>query len=153
MRETTLCYIEKDGCYLMLHRTKKKNDGSFEKWLGVGGKIEPGETHEECILRETKEETGLTLTEYAYRGKVNFFSDQWEDEIMYLYTATEYTGELIECNEGTLEWIPLPEVMNLKLWEGDKIFLKLLIENAPFFEMEVHYEGDTLVDSKIIEKE
>lgn len=150
MRETTLCYIKKDGCYLMLHRTKKKNDGSFEKWLGVGGKIEPGETPDECILRETKEETGLTLTNYSYRGKVNFYSDQWEDEIMYLYTATEYTGEMIDCNEGTLEWVPLSEIMDLHLWEGDKIFLKLLIENAPYFELEVHYEGDTLVDHKIL---
>ena len=146
MRETTLCYIENDGCYLMLHRTKKKNDGSFEKWLGVGGKIEPGESPEECILRETKEETGLNLTDYKYRGKVNFYSDQWEDEIMYLYTATGYTGQLIECNEGELQWIPMNQVMNLKLWEGDKIFLKLLIENAPFFNMEVHYKGDELVN-------
>lgn len=150
MRETTLCYIKKDGCYLMLHRTKKKNDGSFEKWLGVGGKIEPGETPDECILRETKEETGLTLTTYSYRGKVNFYSNQWEDEIMYLYTATEYTGEMIDCNEGNLEWVPLSEIMNLHLWEGDKIFLKLLMEDAPFFELEVHYEGDTLVDHKIL---
>ena len=146
MRETTLCYIENDGCYLMLHRTKKKNDGSFEKWLGVGGKIEPGESPEECILRETKEETGLNLTDYKYRGKVNFYSDQWEDEIMYLYTATGYTGQLIECNEGELQWIPMNQVINLKLWEGDKIFLKLLIENAPFFNMEVHYKGDELVN-------
>lgn len=146
MRETTLCYIENDGCYLMLHRTKKKNDGSFEKWLGVGGKIEPGESPEECILRETKEETGLNLTDYKYRGKVNFYSDQWEDEIMYLYTATGYTGQMIECNEGELQWIPMNQVMNLKLWEGDKIFLKLLIENAPFFNMEVHYKGDELVN-------
>lgn len=150
MRETTLCYIKKDGCYLMLHRTKKKNDGSFEKWLGVGGKIEPGETPDECILRETKEETGLTLTTYSYRGKVNFYYNQWEDEIMYLYTATEYTGEMIDCNEGNLEWVPLSEIMNLHLWEGDKIFLKLLMEDAPFFELEVHYEGDTLVDHKIL---
>lgn len=150
MRETTLCYIKKDGCYLMLHRTKKKNDGSFEKWLGVGGKIEPGETPDECILRETKEETGLTLTTYSYRGKVNFYSNQWEDEIMYLYTATEYTGEMIDCNEGNLEWVPLSEIMNLHLWEGDKIFLKLLMEDAPFFELEVHYERDTLVDHKIL---
>lgn len=149
MRETTLCYIENDGCYLMLHRTKKKNDGSFEKWLGVGGKIEPGESPEECILRETKEETGLTLTDYQYRGKVNFYSDQWEDEIMYLYTARQYTGQLIECNEGELQWIPMNEVMNLKLWEGDKIFLKLLIEDAPFFNMEVHYRGDELVDYSV----
>lgn len=150
MRETTLCYIKKDGCYLMLHRTKKKNDGSFEKWLGVGGKIEPGETPDECILREKKEETGLTLTTYSYRGKVNFYSNQWEDEIMYLYTATEYTGEMIDCNEGNLEWVPLSEIMNLHLWEGDKIFLKLLMEDAPFFELEVHYEGGTLVDHKIL---
>lgn len=146
MRETTLCYIENDGCYLMLHRTKKKNDGSFEKWLGVGGKIELGESPEECILRETKEETGLNLTDYKYRGKVNFYSNQWEDEIMYLYTATGYTGQMIECNEGELQWIPMNQVMNLKLWEGDKIFLKLLIENAPFFNMEVHYKGDELVN-------
>ena len=105
MRLTTLCYIEKDEKYLMLHRTKKKNDENHDKWIGVGGKFEPGESPDECVIREVKEETGLTLTKYQFRGIVTFCSDEWEDEYMHLFTATEFEGNLIECNEGTLEWV------------------------------------------------
>lgn len=148
MRETTLCYIEKNDSYLMLHRTKKKQDGSFEKWLGVGGKLENGETPEECILREVKEETGYTLTDYGFRGKVYFYSDTWEDEIMYLYTATEFTGEEILCNEGELVWVKKSEVCSLNIWEGDRLFLNRLMEDDSYFELELRYAGDNLVSHK-----
>lgn len=150
MRETTLCYIEKDNAYLMLHRTKKKPDGSYEKWLGVGGKLEKGETPEECVLRETFEETGYTLTDYKYRAKIYFYSDTWEDEIMYLYTATGFTGQQKECDEGELVWINKSKVCDLKIWEGDKLFLKRLAEDADYFELELHYQGDSLAESKWI---
>lgn len=148
MRETTLCYIEKDESYLMLHRTKKKPDGSYEKWLGVGGKLEKGESSEECVLREVREETGYTLTDYKYRAKIFFCSDTWEDEIMYLYTATGFTGNLISCDEGELVWVPKSEVTNLKIWEGDKLFLNRLVESDEFFELELRYEGDNLASYK-----
>lgn len=148
MRETTLCYIEKNDSYLMLHRTKKKHDGSFEKWLGVGGKLEKGETHEECVLREVKEETGYELIDYCFRGKVYFYSDTWEDEIMYLYTATGYTGEEILCNEGELVWVKKNEVCNLHIWEGDRLFLNRLMEDNSYFELELRYAGDNLVSHK-----
>lgn len=148
MRETTLCYIEKDESYLMLHRTKKKPDGSYEKWLGVGGKLEKGESPEECVLREVREETGYTLTDYKYRAKIFFYSDTWEDEIMYLYTATGFKGEEITCDEGELVWVPKSEVTNLKIWEGDKLFLNRLVESDEFFELELRYEGDNLASYK-----
>lgn len=148
MRETTLCYIEKDESYLMLHRTKKKADGSYEKWLGVGGKLESRETPEECVLREVKEETGYALTDYQYRARIFFYSDTWEDEIMYLYTATGFEGEEIPCDEGELVWVPKSEVTNLKIWEGDKLFLNRLVESDEFFELELRYEGDNLASYK-----
>lgn len=148
MRETTLCYIEKDESYLMLHRTKKKPDGSYEKWLGVGGKLEKGESSEECVLREVREETGYTLTDYKYRAKIFFYSDTWEDEIMYLYTAAGFEGEEITCDEGELVWVPKSEVTNLKIWEGDKLFLNRLVESDEFFELELRYEGDNLASYK-----
>lgn len=148
MRETTLCYIEKDDSYLMLHRTKKKPDGSYEKWLGVGGKLESGETPEECVIREVKEETGYTLTDYQYRARIFFYSDTWEDEIMYLYTATCFTGKEIPCDEGELVWVPKNDVPNLKIWEGDKLFLNRMVESQEFFELELRYEGDNLASYK-----
>lgn len=132
----------------MLHRTKKKQDGSFEKWLGVGGKLEKGESPDQCIIREVKEETGYTLTDYAYRGKVYFYSDTWEDEIMYLYTASGFTGSEIACNEGELVWVKKTDVCKLKIWEGDKIFLEALMEGDGYFELELRYEGDKLVKSQ-----
>lgn len=130
MIDSTLCYIEKDDCYLMLYRNKKKNDLNAGKWIGVGGKCEPGETPDECICREVKEETGLTLTKYQYRGVINFISEAWEDERIFLYTATDYDGEITsECNEGDLKWIPKTEIMNLSLWEGDRYFLEELLKD------------------------
>ena len=146
MIETTLCYIEQDGKYLMLYRNKKPSDPNAGKWIGVGGKLEPGETKEECLLREVREETGLELTEYAYRGKIFFLPDTWEDEIMYLYVATGFRGELTSsCPEGELRWIPKEEITALPLWEGDRYFLKELIQGTEEMEMELRYHGEELV--------
>lgn len=149
---TTLCYIEKDNKYLMLHRIKKENDLNKDKWVGVGGKFEEGETPEECLLREVKEETGLTLTSYKFRGIITFLSDKWGCEYMHLFTADAYEGELPEnamrdCSEGELVWVPKDEVENLHLWEGDKIFFRLLEQREEFFSLKLRYEGDTLVES------
>jgi len=146
MLNCTLCYIENDRDeYLMLHRVKKKNDVNQDKWIGVGGKFEDKESPEECLLREVKEETGLTLTDYRFRGIVTFASDGWETEYMHLYTATGYEGTMKECDEGNLEWVKKSEVQNLPIWEGDKIFFRLLDEDRPFFSLKLSYEGDTLV--------
>ena len=142
---STLCYIEKDGCWLMLHRTKKKNDINHDKWLGIGGKFEEGESPEECLLREVREETGLTLTDYRFRGLVTFVSDEAPTEYMHLFTATGFTGTLRECDEGTLEWIPIGEVGRLPLWQGDRLFLSLLQQEGPFFSLKLEYRGDRLV--------
>lgn len=133
----------------MLHRTKKKNDQSHDKWIGVGGKFEAGEAPEECMLREVKEETGLTLTDYRFRGIVTFCSDEWEDEYMHLFTATGFTGELTECREGTLEWVDKREVPALPTWEGDRLFLERLLSGSDeFFSLKVVYEGERLADWK-----
>ena len=150
MKLTTLCYIEKDDCYLMLHRTKKQHDVNHDKWIGVGGKFKPDEMPEECLLREVKEETGLSLLKYRYRGILTFIADGWESEYIHLYTATEFTGSLTECNEGTLEWVPKEQIETLPIWEGDKIFLKLLMEDAGFFSLKLKYQGDELVESKLV---
>lgn len=149
MKLTTLCYIEKDDKYLMLHRVKKENDLNHDKWVGVGGKFEPDETPEECMLREVREETGLTLTKYQFRAILTFLSDEWETEYIHLYTASEFTGTLLECDEGNLEWIPKNEIDKLKLWEGDKIFFKLLRETEDFFSLKLRYEGEKLVETKL----
>ena len=149
MKLTTLCYIEKDDKYLMLHRVKKENDLNHDKWVGVGGKFEPDETPEECMLRELREETGLTLTKYRFRAILTFLSDEWETEYIHLYTASEFTGTLLECDEGNLEWIPKSEIDKLKLWEGDKIFFKLLRETEDFFSLKLRYEGEKLVETKL----
>ena len=132
---TTLIYIECGGEYLMLHRTKKENDCNRDKWIGIGGKFEEGESPEECALRETKEETGLTLTSYRYRGIVTFVSDKWESEYMHLFTADGFEGTLKDCDEGELAWIKKKDLLALPAWEGDKIFLRLLDENVPFFSL------------------
>ena len=145
MIQSTLCYIENDrGEYLMLHRVKKENDANHDKWIGIGGKFEDGESPEECVLRETREETGLTLTDYRYRGLVTFVSDRWETEYMHLFTATGYTGAIHECNEGVLEWIGKAELLALPQWEGDRIFLHLLDQDVPFFSLKLRYEGEKL---------
>ena len=147
MNFTTLCYIEKENKYLMLHRISKKKDGNKDKWIGVGGHFEKGESPEECLLREVKEETGLELTSYQFRGIVTFISDEWPDEYMCLYTADKYTGDIGNCDEGELVWVEKGKIMNLNIWEGDKIFLKLLIENQPFFSLKLEYKGDKLINT------
>ena len=148
-RNTTLCYLEEGDRYLMLHRVKKENDLNHDKWIGVGGKFEADESPEDCLLRECREETGLTLTEYRYRGVVTFVSDTWETEYMHLFTATGWTGEQTVCDEGDLEWIEKAKLRSLPLWEGDILFLRLLEEDAPFFSLKLCYEGDTLVEAAL----
>ena len=145
MRNTTLCYIEQGDCYLMLHRVKKEHDLNKDKWIGVGGGFEDGESPEECLLRETLEETGLTLTCYRFRGIVTFVSDSWETEYMYLFTADGFTGSIVECSEGVLEWVRKDDIPGLPIWEGDKIFLRLLAQDAPVFLLKLQYQGDRLV--------
>lgn len=154
MRNTTLCHIEKDGCYLMLHRVKKENDLNHDKWIGIGGKSEDKESPEQCNAREVYEETGLTLLDAKYRAIVTFVSDEWETEYMHIFTSSSFSGELHECDEGELVWVPIPEVYSLPLWEGDKIFLKL-IENPdqPFFSLRLEYKGDTLISAILNGKE
>lgn len=146
MKYSTLCYIENDrGEYLMLHRVKKENDCNHDKWIGVGGKFEDEESPEECVLRETWEETGLTLTDWHYRGIVTFVSDRWETEYMHLFTANGWTGTVKECDEGVLEWIHKDALAALPQWEGDKIFLRLIHEaDTPFFSLKLRYEGEHL---------
>lgn len=154
MKNTTLCYIENErGDYLMLHRVKKENDCNRDKWIGVGGKFEDGESPEECVLRETLEETGLTLTDWRYRGIVTFVSDRWETEYMHLFTATGWTGRLHECDEGVLEWVSREQFRGLPQWEGDRIFLRLIAEDAPFFSLKLRYEGEHLAYAALNGKE
>ena len=145
MRLTTLCYIERDGAYLMLHRTKKENDLNHDKWIGVGGKFEENESPEECLLREAEEETGLTLPSWRFRGLVTFLAEGWPTEYMCLFTADGFEGTIKECSEGTLEWVDKTRLDQLNLWEGAKIFFRLLEENRPFFSLKLEYSGDRLI--------
>ena len=147
MINTTLCYIQRGGEYLMLHRIKKENDLNHDKWIGIGGKFEDKESPEDCLLREAKEETGLTLTHWNYRGIVTFVSDLYPTEYMHLFTADGYTGELKECDEGVLEWLPKEKLLELPHWEGDAIFLELLDRDVPFFSLKLCYQGDKLVQA------
>ena len=148
MRNTTLCYIQTDrGQTLLLHRVKKENDVNKDKWVGVGGGFEDKESPEDCLLREVWEETGLTLTRYRYRGIGTFVSDRWETEYMHLFTADGYEGDLIECNEGRLEWVDNEVIPTLPAWEGDRIFLRLIAEDAPFFSLKLEYTGEALTDA------
>ena len=148
MRNTTLCYIEQGRDYLMLHRVKKTVDENKDKWIGIGGKFEEGESPEDCLLREVREETGLTLKRWRYRGIVTFVSDQWGTEYMHLFTADAWEGRLRQdCDEGVLEWINRERVLTLPIWEGDKIFLRLLDEGAPFFSLKLRYAGDRLAEA------
>ena len=150
MQITTLCYIEQDGKYLMLHRTKKKHDINENKWIGVGGHAEGTEGPEECLLREGKEETGLTLTSYRFRALITFVSDKQEPEMMCLFTADAFTGKLITCDEGELVWVDKREVPKLPTWEGDAIFLeRLLADEERFFTLRLVYEGDKLVEKSV----
>lgn len=148
MINTTLCYITQGDQVLMLHRVKKRNDINHDKWIGIGGKFEGEETPDECLLREAKEETGLTLTQWKCRGVVTFLTEKPGDcQFMYLFTADGFTGELKECDEGDLQWISREFLDNLPKWEGDKIFLDLLWQDAPFFLLKLRYQGDHLVEA------
>ena len=150
MTITTLCYIENNNQYLMLHRTKKPNDINEGKWIGVGGHVEKDESPEECLVREVREETGLTLTAYKFRGLITFVNSKCESELICVFTADGYTGELITCNEGELRWVDKTQVPNLPTWEGDREFLDLLLSNEErFFSIKLQYEGDQLVEKKI----
>ena len=150
---TTLCYIEKDNKYLMLHRVKKQNDINKDKWIGVGGHFEADESPEECLVREVKEETGITLTSWRLRGIITFISNEWQTEYMFLYTADGFIGEITECNEGVLEWVDKTQMYSLPLWEGDKIFLNLLDTTTDFFSLKLRYEGEELVETVLNGKE
>ena len=147
MHNSTLCYITRGSDVLMLHRVKKKNDLNQDKWIGVGGKFEGEETPDECLLREAREETGLTLTSWRCRALVTFLSDVWEGEYMYLFTADGFEGTLKECDEGDLQWVSREFLDALPKWEGDKIFLELLWKDAPFFLLTLRYSGDTLLEA------
>ncbi len=138
---STLCYMERDHAYLMLHRVSKKKDINKDKWIGVGGHFEQDESPEECLLREVREETGYTLTSWRFRGIVTFVSGDGVTEYMHLFTADAWTGEPAACDEGVLEWVDLDMIGSLELWEGDRIFLQLLREDAPFFSLKLCYDG------------
>lgn len=150
---TTLCYIERDNAYLMMHRVKKEQDINKDKWIGVGGHFEEGESPEECLLREVAEETGLTLTDYRLRGVITFIADAYPVEYMFLYTAEGFEGTMHTCDEGELEWVPKAQVEHLPIWEGDKIFFRLLEERQDFFSLKLRYEGDTLAEAVLDGKE
>ena len=145
MRNTTLCYPERNGAYLMLHRVKKENDLNHDKWVGIGGKFEEGESPEDCLLREVREETGLILDEWRYCGIVTFVSDEWGTEYMHLFHSDRFHGMIRnDCDEGTLEWLPKNELREKKLWAGDHIFLDLMEQGGPFFSLKLCYQGDVL---------
>ena len=152
MLQTTLCYLDIDDKTLLLHRIKKKNDVNHDKWIGIGGKFEHGESPEECIRREFREETGLALLDWAYRGIVTFVSQDW-CEYMHLFTATKVSGEMRECDEGTLEWVEWDKIAQLPIWEGDKVFLRLLKERETFFSLKLVYEGERLARAMLDGKE
>ncbi len=146
MIKSTLCYMEKDGSYLMMLRNKKKKDLNKGKWIGVGGKFEPGETPEECLKREVLEETGVVLKAYAFLGVIGFRNESCEDEDMYLFTASDWEGEINpDCNEGTLKWIPKEQIPDLELWEGDRIFLKKMVDGCDSVNLTLYYKDDKLI--------
>ena len=146
MKNTTLCYVERDGKYLMIHRVKKVNDINKDKWIGIGGKFEERETPFDCIRREMLEETGLVPNKLSYRGLVTFVSNEFGTEYMHLFHTDDFSGQLLEdCTEGNLEWVDKDKITELPLWEGDKIFLDLLKREVPFFSLKLVYEGSTLV--------
>lgn len=149
MKMTSLCYLERDGRYLMLHRTKKINDENHDKWIGVGGKFEDGESPEDCMRREVLEETGLHVTKFRYRGIVTFVSNEYPCEYMHLFTVTDWTGTQKICDEGDLEWIDKSTLYHLTLWEGDRIFLKLLDSDEPFFSLKLCYAGEKLTSASL----
>lgn len=147
MINTTLCYLERGNEYLMLHRVKKEHDINRDKWIGIGGKFEDGESPEDCVRREVLEETGLTLNRLQYRGIITFVSDEYPTEWMHLFTSDSFSGEMISCSEGNLEWIEKKRLRALPMWEGDQIFLDLLEKPIPFFSLKLTYQGDHLTEA------
>lgn len=147
MKNTTLCYIEQNDAYLLLHRVKRQNDENHDKWIGIGGKFEENESPEDCLLREVGEETGLRLTRWRYCGLVTFVSNRWEGEYMHLFHADGFEGTLRECDEGELQWVKKSDFSALEQWEGDRIFLRLMESGAPFFSLKLCYEGDRLAEA------
>ena len=148
MKNTSLCYIEKDGAYLMIHRIKKKNDENHDKWIGVGGKFEAGESPFDCARREIKEECGVSPKNLRYRGIVTFVSDEYGTEYMHLFTADGYEGEInYNCDEGVLEWVEKEKIPSLPIWEGDKIFFDLLDSEERFFSLKLEYKKDKIINS------
>lgn len=150
MKQMTLCYLQRDGKYLMLHRTKNKNDINEGKWIGVGGKLEPGETPYECALREIKEETGYRAKSCEFRGIVVFSYNDNPPEEMYLYTCTDFEGQEIICDEGDLAWIDEDKLFDLNLWEGDKIFIDLVRSGKSGFHLTLNYDDDKLLGHKLV---
>jgi 8-oxo-dGTP diphosphatase len=146
---STLCYLEKDNKYLMLLRNKKENDVNEGKWIGVGGKCEKGESPEECVIRETFEETGIKLESLKMRGVMTFASEGWEDEYIFVYTSDKFSGHITECNEGELAWIDKDKIMDLNLWNGDRIFLDIMINSDKLFSIKLSYKGDDIVDKQL----
>ncbi len=144
---TTLCYLEKDDNYLMLHRVSKKNDVNKDKWIGVGGHLEEGESPEECLCREVMEETGLTLHSWRFRGLVTFTQENYGTEYMCLYTSDDFSGSIKDCDEGVLEWVRKDRISELDLWKGDLIFFDLLVKEQPFFSLKLTYSGDELTEA------
>ncbi len=149
MKLTTLCYITHGDKWLLLHRTKKEQDENAGKWIGVGGKFERGESPEECLVREVREETGLELLSYKLRGVITFVSDLWEDEMVFLYTSDSFRGELTDCNEGELKFVDEDKLSKLPMWEGDLIFFELIQNGHPFFSLKLTYEGQKLISAKL----
>ncbi len=150
MKNTTLCYIEKDGAYLMMHRVKKVNDENRDKWVGIGGKFESGETPFDCVRREILEETALTPNELNYRGIITFVSNQYGTEYMHLFTCKNFSGKIKDdCDEGELVWVNKDNIKDLPIWEGDKIFFELLDTENRFFSLKLEYNGDKLIGSKL----
>lgn len=149
MISSTLCYLFKDGRYLMLHRTKKEHDANRDKWIGIGGKFEEGESPEDCMRREVLEETGLSVTCFRYSGIVTFVSDRWEGEFMHLFLITDWTGTLRACDEGDLEWVAEEKMPQLPAWAGDKIFFSLMNRGGPFFSLKLTYAGEDLLSAEL----
>lgn len=150
MEKTVVCYLERDNMYLMLHRNKKQNDPNAGKWIGVGGHIMQDETPDKALLREVLEETGIVLSSYQKRGIVNFHMDGVQTEMIYVYTASNFNGEITKCDEGDLAWVNKNEIFSLNIWEGDRIFLDTMMKEPVFFEYDLYYENNQLVRSERI---